>query len=178
MAALLALLLGALLGFLWFNFPILGARPRRATIFMGDGGSLVVGFLLGFLTARTTYYTPAGGGAWYGVLMPVVVLAVPLYDLAAVTAIRLWQGRSPLVGDLNHLSHRLVRRGLSRRSAVLVIWGLTAATAIGGISLGRLEGWQAALVGAQTALVLGVLAVLEFATPHAPSHELSPAERP
>lgn len=160
--ACLALLLGSLLGFLWFNFPLRGG----ASVFMGDGGSLVVGFLLGFLTARTTYYAPGGtalGGGWYAVFMPVVVLAVPLYDFVSVSLIRLSQGRSPFVGDLQHLSHRLVRRGLSKRAAVVVICGLTAVTAIGGVSLGSLQGWQAVLVGVQTALVLMVLAIEEFA---------------
>lgn len=158
-AATLALLLGALLAFLVFNFP-------PAKIFMGDGGSLVVGFLLAVLTARTTFYNPdvegyALGGGWYGVFMPVIVLAIPLYDFASVMIIRLRQGRSPFVGDQQHFSHRLVQCGLSKRNAVLVIWAATAVTGIGGISLGQLQPWQAALVGVQTLLVLGMLAMLE-----------------
>lgn len=155
-AAVLALLLGALIGFLALNFP-----PAR--IFMGDGGSLVVGYLLAVLAARTTWYHEALGGAWYGVFMPLVVLAVPLYDLVAVTAIRLRQGRSPFVGDQQHFSHRLVMLGLSRRGAVVVIWCATAVTGIGGISLGRLLPWQAALVVGQVALVLLSLALFEHA---------------
>ncbi len=157
-AATLALLIGGLVGFLVFNFP-----PAR--IFMGDGGSLVVGFILAILTARTTYYDPEPGyplgGGWYGVFMPVIVLAIPLYDLVSVTAIRLKQGRSPLVGDQQHFSHRLAARGLSERQVLVVIWSATAITGIGGISLGRLEGWQAILVGAQTLLVLMMIALLE-----------------
>jgi UDP-GlcNAc:undecaprenyl-phosphate GlcNAc-1-phosphate transferase len=156
-AATLALTAGALLGFLFFNFPWRGP----ATIFMGDAGSLVVGFLLAFLTVRTTYVA-TDASAWYGVFMPLVVLAIPLYDFASVTVIRLSQGKSPFVGDLQHFSHRLVRRGLSRRAAVLVILGFTAVTAIGGISLESLKPWQAALVGVQTLLVLMVLATWEW----------------
>jgi len=168
-AATLALLLGAVGGFLVFNFP-----PAR--IFMGDGGSLVIGFLLAILTARTTFYDPEGpGGAigttWYGVFMPIVVLAIPLYDFTTVTLIRLWQRRSPFVGDQQHFSHRLVDRGLSRRGAVVVIWGFTAVTGIGGVSLGRLDPWQAALVGAQTIVVLVLIALLEHASRHAVSRE-------
>ncbi|MHC4948907.1 MAG: MraY family glycosyltransferase [Planctomycetota bacterium] len=159
-AATLALLIGALLGFLLFNFP-----PAR--IFMGDGGSLIVGFLLAVLTARTTFYHPDLGGGWYAVLMPPIVLAIPLYDFATVTLIRLRQGRNPLVGDQQHFSHRLVERGLSRRGAVIVIWSATAVTGIGGISLGALAGWQAVLVGVQTLLVLVMLALLEHASRHA-----------
>lgn len=161
-AAMLALLVGSCLGFLVLNFP-------PAKIFMGDGGSLVLGFTLAFLTTRTTYTgeSPTGqplAGGWYAVFMPTVVLAVPLYDMLSVMLIRLRQGRSPMVGDMQHLSHRLVKRGLSRRSAVLVIWGMTAATAIGGIALGSLEPWQAVLVGVQTALLLAVLGAFEFAS--------------
>lgn len=163
-AAALALLIGGLLGFLVFNFP-------PAKIFMGDGGSLVVGFLLGVMTARTTFYDEAAGGGalgggWYGVFMPLVVLAIPLYDLAVVTIIRLRQGRSPFVGDQQHVSHRLVQRGLSKRGAVIVIWCFTAVTGVGGVSLGTLAGWQAILVGGQTALVLLTLGMLEHASRH------------
>jgi len=135
---------------------------------MGDSGSLVLGFTLAFLTTRTTYTgeSPIGeplAGGWYAVFMPLVVLAVPLYDMLSVTIIRLKQGKSPMVGDMQHLSHRLVKRGLSKRAVVLVIWGMTAATGIGGIALGSLSPALAVLVGVQTALLLLVLAAIEFA---------------
>jgi UDP-GlcNAc:undecaprenyl-phosphate GlcNAc-1-phosphate transferase len=153
-----ALLVGALLGFLALNRP-----PAR--IFMGDGGSLVLGFLLAFLSVRTTYFdTLAAGpasGAWYGVLAPLVVLAVPLYDFTSVVVLRLSQGRSPFVGDLQHVSHRLVEMGLTRPAAVAVVCGLTATTGLAGVSLASLQPWQAALVGAQTLLTLLVLALFE-----------------
>jgi UDP-GlcNAc:undecaprenyl-phosphate GlcNAc-1-phosphate transferase len=93
--------------------------------------------------------------------MPLVVLAIPVYDTASVVLLRLSQGRSPMVGDTQHLSHRLERRGLSRRDAVLVIYGLTGVTAISGVWLPSLEPWQGALVGVQTLLVLGVMALYE-----------------
>jgi UDP-GlcNAc:undecaprenyl-phosphate GlcNAc-1-phosphate transferase len=158
-AATLALMIGGLIGFLVFNFP-------PAKIFMGDGGSLVVGFVLAVLTARTTYYDPqqtdfALGGGWYGVFMPLIVLAIPLYDFVTVSFIRIRQGKSPFVGDQQHFSHRLVQRGLSRRAAVIVIWSATAVTGIGGIALGSLRPWQAVLVGVQTILVLMIIALLE-----------------
>lgn len=160
-AGILGLMAGSLSGFLLFNLP-----PAR--IFMGDGGSLVIGFLLAVLTVRTTWWDPANteaiGSVWYAIFMPPVILAIPLYDLCSVTLIRLRQGRSPFVGDQQHFSHRLVQRGLSKRGAVAVIWGCTLVTGIGGISLGRLLWWQAVLVGVQTAVVLGVLALLEHAT--------------
>ena len=156
-AATLALLLGALLGFLCFNFP-----PAR--IFMGDSGSLVIGFLLGVLTVRTQYLARGQdwGAGWYAVFAPLIVLAVPLYDLIVVSIIRISRGRSPFVGDTNHFSHRLVARGMSRRTAVLTLYLLTAATSVAAILLPYVQTTFAAmLIFVQTLLVLGVVALLE-----------------
>ena len=120
-AGVLALLAGALLGFLAFNFP--WREGRSARIFMGDGGSLPVGFLLSALAIQITFTAPedaayALGTRWYGVLAPLVILAVPLYDSVIVTLLRLSQGKSPMVGDHQHFSHRLVMRALGEeRSA-------------------------------------------------------------
>lgn len=156
-AALLALLVGACAGFLVWNRP-------PAKLFMGDGGSLLVGYTLAFATVRTTYIPEDGSGVspWYAVLMPVVVLSVPLYDLISVTAIRLSQGRSPLVGDLQHFSHRLVERGLSKRAAVAVIVALSGATGVSGLLLSRTSSdWQAIAIGGQVVLLLAILGVFE-----------------
>lgn len=153
-AAPMALLVGAQLGFLVFNFP-------PASIFMGDGGSLVTGFLMAFGAVRVTYYGPGMEVGWWAVLTPMVVLAIPLYDITSVTLIRIGQGRSPLVGDTQHFSHRLVRKGLSRAAAVGVVWACALATGIGGVVLGSLTEWQAILVIVQTAAVVLVLALLE-----------------
>lgn len=176
-AANLALLLGALLGFLCFNFP-------PASIFMGDSGSLVIGFLLGILTVRTTFLpaqTPLAAG-WYSLFAPVIVLALPLYDLIVVSIIRISKGKSPFVGDTNHFSHRLVARGMSRRTAVLCIYLVTAATAIAAILLPQVHSTFAVmLICAQTLLVLGVVALLEqhplpIHTPPSNVSNLSPTQ--
>jgi len=158
--ACLALLIGSLLGFLVFNFPL----RKPASIFMGDSGSLVLGFTLAFLTARTTYFNGFNPDArWHAVFMPLIVLAVPLYDFTSVVLIRLSQGKSPFVGDLQHLSHRVVRRGLSKRAAVVAICGFTAITGSNGIFLGQMTPMAAVFAGVQTLLVLVVIAVIEFA---------------
>jgi len=165
-AGVLALVCGASLGFLLLNFP-------PAKLFMGDCGSLVLGFLLAFLTVRTTFVPestegdPFSSGQWYPLLMPLVVLGVPLYDFTTVTVLRLTQGKSPFKGDLQHLSHRLVQRGMSGRTAVLVIYGFTAMTAIAGVLLARAEPTQAILVGTLIALLFTILAVVEYASPPA-----------
>lgn len=161
-AGVLALLIGALLGFLAFNFP-------PASIFMGDGGSLVIGFVLAFCSVRVTYTElsadPLAAPHWWAVLTPLVVLAIPLYDLASVTLIRLSQGKSPFVGDTQHFSHRLVQRGLTRPAAVVVIYACTLAAGLGGVLLTQVDrAWQAGLIAGQTGAVLIMLALLERGT--------------
>jgi UDP-GlcNAc:undecaprenyl-phosphate GlcNAc-1-phosphate transferase len=156
-AATLAALVGALAGFLWWNFP-----PAR--IFMGDAGSLVIGFVLGVMSVRITFVaTPSDFAAgWYAVFAPALALAVPMYDLIVVSAIRIANGRSPFRGDRNHFSHRLVDRGMSKRTAVLCIYLVTAATSIAAVILPQVTTPLAAfLLVSQTLLVLGVVMLLE-----------------
>jgi UDP-GlcNAc:undecaprenyl-phosphate GlcNAc-1-phosphate transferase len=159
---ILALLVGGCLGFLVFNFP-------PAKIFMGDGGSLVIGFILAITTVRTTYIPDDASGPlsgnWYALLMPIAVLAVPLYDFVSVTLIRIAQGKSPFVGDLQHFSHRLRDRGLGNRGTILVIYALTACSGVAGILLTRAESWEAALLGLQVLLILGAIALFEYRSP-------------
>jgi len=160
--AILALLVGSTLGFLVFNFP-------PAKIFMGDGGSLILGLLLAFLTVRTTYMpideTGPSAGAWYAVLMPLVILAIPLYDFVSVTLIRLSQGKSPFVGDLQHFSHRMRDRGLGSRSTILVIYALTLATGISGLLISRAQPWQAIVLGIQIFALISAIALFEYRSP-------------
>jgi len=156
-AAELALVLGACVGFLCFNFP-------PASIFMGDSGSLTLGFLLGTITMRATYLPPGAqfANGWWSVFAPVIVLALPLYDLIVVSFLRILHGKSPLVGDTNHFSHRLVARGMSRRTAVLCLYLITAATGAAAIILPALNTtFLAMILFGQTLLILGVVALLE-----------------
>jgi len=151
----LCLLIGATAGFLVFNFP-----PAR--IFMGDAGSMMLGFMLAVLSMLTTYYDPSRPLAReYALLVPVVLLAVPLYDFASVMFIRIREKRNPMVGDSMHFSHRLVRRGLSVRPAVLTIYLCTAVTAVAAVLLPHVPSWAAWLLAGQTLGVLGIIAVLE-----------------
>ena len=121
LVALIALLAcGALLGFLPYNFP-------RATAFLGDAGSHLIGYLLAVLAVLPHFYSVKNASDKLAVLTPLLVLAVPLADMAWVVILRTRLGRPFYIGDNNHLSHRLVRRGLSKTSAVLVIWLLAAA---------------------------------------------------
>jgi UDP-GlcNAc:undecaprenyl-phosphate/decaprenyl-phosphate GlcNAc-1-phosphate transferase len=121
LVALLALsACGALLGFLPYNYP-------KASIFLGDAGSHLVGYLLAVLAILPHFYSKQNPRAW-AVLTPLLVLAVPLADLVWVVILRWRAGRPFYLGDTNHLSHRLVRRGWSKPAAVLIIWVLAALT--------------------------------------------------
>ena len=150
------LFVGALLGFLMFNFP-------PAKIFMGDCGSMVVGFFVALLTLRTTYYDPEVGTKLYSVFMPAIVMAVPLYDFISVTFLRLKQGKSPFVGDTQHFSHRLKRRGLSDRQVALTLYLATLCTGLGAVLLQQADLVGAILIAAQTVMVLSFIAILEAA---------------
>ena len=112
------LTVGALLGFLPSNFP-------RARAFLGDSGSHLVGYLLAILAILPHFYSVRHPRP-LAVLIPLCVLAVPLLDMAWVVAIRTLHGKPFYVGDTNHLSHRLVRFGLTPTQAVLCIWVLAA----------------------------------------------------
>lgn len=153
---LLALLVGSLLGFLVFNF-------HPAKIYLGDGGSLLIGLLIAVLTIRTTYFHEASAsGRWYGTMVPLLVLAVPLYDFVSVVLLRLKSGVSPFVGDNRHFSHRLIRLGLSRRNAVLTIYLATACTGLGATFLHQVSPAGATVILIQAVLIILIIAILEY----------------
>ncbi len=153
--AMALVFVGSVGGFLVFNFP-------PAKIFMGDSGSLVVGFFVALLTLRTTYYHQGQGGGLYAVFMPLVVMAVPLYDFISVTFLRLRQGKSPFVGDTQHFSHRLKRRGLTDTQTTLTLYLATVCTCVGAILLKDVDLAGAILVFAQTVMILAIIAILEM----------------
>ncbi len=146
--------IGTLSGFLVFNFP-------PAKIFAGDAGSLVIGFFLALLTLRTTYYHQAQSGQWYSVFTPVIVMAVPLYDFISVTVLRIKQGKSPFIGDTQHFSHRLKKRGLTDTQTVLTLYLATLCTGLGATFLYQVNLIGTFLIFAQTFMILAIIAILE-----------------
>lgn len=111
--ALAAALLGACLGFLRYNL-------NPATIFMGDTGSLFIGFVLAALGIKLRFLDNTNTVTW---MVPLVVLLVPLFDTSLVFVSRLRRGLNPLTTPgKDHLSHRLVQLGMTRREAVLTCW--------------------------------------------------------
>ncbi|HEY3854217.1 MAG TPA: MraY family glycosyltransferase [Verrucomicrobiae bacterium] len=123
--AMAFLVSGAFLGFLPFNYP-------RATAFLGDAGSHLAGFLLSVMAILPHFYSTKHRQP-LAVLTPLLVLSVPLGDLVWVVILRWRAGKPFYIGDTNHLSHRLVRRGLTPARAVLVIWMISAAA--GGLAI-------------------------------------------
>jgi UDP-GlcNAc:undecaprenyl-phosphate GlcNAc-1-phosphate transferase len=113
-ASLAFLVGGATLGFLPYNFP-------RASVFLGDAGSHLLGFGLAVLSILPHFYSPAHPHR-LAVFSPLLILAVPLADLLWVVMLRLRLGKPIYVGDNNHFSHHLIRRGLSKTQAVLLLW--------------------------------------------------------
>ena len=111
-AALSAALLGACLGFLRYNF-------QPAQIYMGDAGSLFLGFLLAVLGLQLRFPENSAFVTW---MVPVFVLGLPIFDMSLVVISRIRRGISPNTPGKDHSSHRLVERGLSQREAVLVLY--------------------------------------------------------
>jgi UDP-GlcNAc:undecaprenyl-phosphate GlcNAc-1-phosphate transferase len=111
--ALAAALVGACVGFLRYNL-------NPATIFMGDTGALFLGFLLAALGIKLRFPSNVPWITW---LVPLCVLALPIFDTSLVLISRLRHGKNPLTTPgKDHLSHRLVALGLTRREAVLTCY--------------------------------------------------------
>lgn len=115
--ALATAVAGAAAGFLVFNF-----KPAR--VFMGDCGSLFLGFAIAAL-ALIIQDKAASVGAWAAYVVPLAVLAVPIFDTTLVTLVRKMAGRPVSQGGRDHTSHRLVFLGLSERHAVLMLYGIS-----------------------------------------------------
>ena len=152
-AMMLLVAVGAILGFLCHNWP-------PAKIFMGDAGSYFVGFWIAVATLLATY---AGyqGDTPHAVVAPLIVMAIPLYDMTSVIWIRLREGRSPFEADKRHFSHRLVDLGMTKKQAVLTIYLATGTCAVGALLLPRVDMWGAGLIVLSTLLVLGLVVMLE-----------------
>jgi UDP-GlcNAc:undecaprenyl-phosphate GlcNAc-1-phosphate transferase len=111
-----AALAGACLGFLPWNWP-------RSRIFLGDAGSMLIGFGLAALSVMGVY-TRGAELPVLAVLAPLFILAVPVLDLFVVVALRLRAERAPWTPDRRHVSHRLVARGMGPAGAVATLWAV------------------------------------------------------
>ena len=113
------LLIGCLLGFLVYN-------SRPASIFLGDCGSLTLGYLAGCLTLLASFRE---GGILDGIF-PVLAFAVPILDCVFAIFRRTMRGRSPFSPDMEHFHHRLMAKGLSHGKAVLAMWAMAFSSSL------------------------------------------------
>ena len=151
---LLVALMGSLLGFLVYNF-------HPASIFLGDCGSLFIGFTLASLTLLQRFVSHASS-TYFPVLMPVLVLALPILDTATVTFIRVREGRPIYVGDSRHLSHRLVSLGMRPPLAVCTIYLVAFGIGLGAVGLAHADLVHALLILVQALAVVAVVLILLF----------------
>jgi UDP-GlcNAc:undecaprenyl-phosphate GlcNAc-1-phosphate transferase len=147
-AMIMLLFAGALVGFLVYN-------SNPASIFMGDCGSMFVGFLL----ASTALVNVSGGRtrSFLPVLaVPILVLFIPIFDTTFVTVLRKLSGRAASQGGRDHTSHRLVALGMSERRAVWMLYGFAALSGVLAILVqrARLDVSLAAIAGFTILLTL------------------------
>lgn len=123
MACLAFTLAGALLGFLRFNF------SKTSKIFMGNTGSLIIGFLLAFFAVRfvnlNAAYRYEPTAFFNAPIIAIVILIVPIFDTLRVFLVRILAGRSPFSADRNHMHHILLDNGLSHARATAVLCGIS-----------------------------------------------------
>jgi UDP-GlcNAc:undecaprenyl-phosphate/decaprenyl-phosphate GlcNAc-1-phosphate transferase len=123
-ALMLAVFAAALIGFLVYNF-------NPASIFMGDCGSMFIGFFLASTALLSVAGTAGRSRSLLPVLtVPILILFIPIFDTTFVTVLRKLSGRAASQGGRDHTSHRLVALGMSERRAVLMLYGFAALSGV------------------------------------------------
>jgi UDP-GlcNAc:undecaprenyl-phosphate GlcNAc-1-phosphate transferase len=156
-AVLLMTLVGSVLGFLRYNF-------FPAKIFMGDAGSLFLGFMLGSITLTMSYVaTEVSSRMPVTIIVPLLILSLPIFDTLSVIVIR-WREKRPIFkGDQRHFSHRLVDLGMSQRGAVIFIYLVALSIGVGASFLPYLPSWATVLVLLQTIAIYAMITILMLA---------------
>jgi UDP-GlcNAc:undecaprenyl-phosphate GlcNAc-1-phosphate transferase len=151
-ALYIALLLGAVCGFLVYNV-------HPASIFLGDSGSLFIGLNLAALTLAVSPNRAGKASLLSLVAVPVMLLMIPIFDTALVTISRLLSRRSPARGGRDHSSHRLVAIGLSERRAVSVLWVLALCSGAIAVAVRQADAAVAIFIAGGFVAAMIVLAV-------------------
>ena len=156
--SLAVVLSAALVGFLVFNLPLSINRPWR--VFMGDAGSMLLGFALAWMMVSLSQDPQT-------VVAPVTLLwfaAVPIYDMVSTALSRLAEGRSPMSADTNHLHHRLINKGYSPAVTLSILVGFAVLWSGTGFALETRAAWPEwmSLVGFLIAGAVTVFAVRAF----------------
>jgi UDP-GlcNAc:undecaprenyl-phosphate/decaprenyl-phosphate GlcNAc-1-phosphate transferase len=147
-AALAVLMVALILGFLPLNLRI----TRPAILFMGDGGSQLLGFGLAWLALAASWNHASSVVA--AIAVPLLVLAVPILDTALVSLVRMIEGRPISQGGRDHTSHRLVVYGLSERRAVLLLIGASAVLGASSLLYLEYQSFAAVVIGGGLALAV------------------------
>jgi len=142
-SALAAALLGSCLGFLRYNF-------KPAQIFMGDAGSLFLGYSLAILGLQLRFPGQPNTVTW---MVPVLILGLPIFDTTLVVFSRIRRGVSPNTAGKDHTSHRLVARGFSQREAVLFLYLMGGVFGLVALFVTQANLLEAYLIGGTVALV-------------------------
>ena len=150
-AALSIVVAGSTLGFLIWN-----RAPAR--IYMGDAGALFLGLLIATLTVR---FKPSADNSLTSFAIPVLLLAIPILDTTVAVLSRLRRKISPFQGGKDHLSHRLVRAGLSRKLSAITLWSLTGLFGFFAVLISRLSNGYEVTVGL-IALTFWLLLFISF----------------
>ncbi|CCH52776.1 Glycosyl transferase, family 4, conserved region [Fibrisoma limi BUZ 3] len=152
MACLAFTLAGALIGFLRFNF------SKTSKIFMGNTGSLIIGFMLSFFAVRfvalNASYRFDPTSFFNAPIIAIVILIVPIFDTLRVFLVRILAGRSPFSADRNHMHHILLDNGLSHIAATAVLCGTSLLNTILFFALHR------NISNTESLMILGVLFML------------------
>lgn len=144
-AVLTAALAGGIIGFIRYNF-------NPATIFMGDTGSMFIGYML----AAVSVYGAVKTAATIALIVPAIALGLPIIDTAFAILRRYNNGRPIFQPDKGHLHHRLLAMGLNQKQAVLLMYGISAALGIAAVLWAEMDGFFSALV---IAIIITAVAV-------------------
>ncbi len=145
---LAALVAGACLGFLPFNF-------NPAKIFMGDTGAMFLGFMLAAISIEGVMKSVAA----IAVIAPIIILGVPIFDTTFAIFRRLLNGQSVSTADKGHLHHRLLNRGFSQKKAVLILYAMSALFGIFAVLISRADSKQAIYLAGAMLVITAVFAV-------------------
>ena len=151
LSALTIVTAGATIGFVLWN-------KSPAKIYMGDAGALFLGVIISVATIRVN---PGITPSWKSLAIPVILLGIPLLDTCVAVFSRIARGISPLTGGLDHLSHRLVRAGLSRPVAVISLWSASGVCTLLALAVYKYpDQWGTQIIGGFG--VLWVIALVLF----------------
>lgn len=140
-------LAGSVLGFLFYNFP-------PATIFMGDSGSLFIGFTLAVLAIARQ---PQASNVFAITGVPTLLFLLPILDTSLVALTRILRGQSPVIGGQDHTSHRLIAFGLSERQTLLVLYTVAIASGVAAIAIETIDYWLSLILVPTVVITLALL---------------------